>query len=228
MAIYQNSFTSLFIFLCFVVLAVVVSATPEEETTQNLIDWIFENGGDYNLKQGREEDENGNHKGIFAIEDIGEGEYLLMVPWTIILGSARATQEVIEAEQWKRKVDPDLLEGDFFPPSSCRLISAVYEEALKHNSNDAGQSTFAPYLRYLSLTKDSDLQILPETPSVWSQEGRDLLEDMNDHGALPPINILSVMNHNFFGACVKDIENNVLETKVASTVAAGTKNDMKN
>ncbi len=232
-----------FLFLAFAV----VSATPEDATTQNLIDWILENGGNYNRKQVRRKDENGNHKGIFALEDIQPGEHLLEIPWNCILGAAQATKEILQAEAWQRKHDPDLMEGDFFPPSACRLVKAVYKEAQKHhndkNNNGDGdgdgddeESPFAPYLRYLSLattttTKENDsnsnsnsnssyLQILPEIPSVWSQEGRDLLEDMNDHGALPPINLLSVMNHNFFGACVQDIQTNALEKKVASTVAA--------
>ena len=199
------------------------TASPREEATQNLIDWIVSSeGGEYNSKQTEKTFHNGKNRGIFANQDIPKGEILLRVPWDSILGSNGATRDVLRQESKAREMHYELEhEGEFMAPQ-CRVIRDLYQEAQKEKDD----SDFAIYLRYLSLSpnnnsnSDSNLNLLPQIPAMWSQEARDLLEDMNDHGDLPPLGLFTTLNHNWFGACIKDIENNPLEKKVASTVAA--------
>ncbi len=187
-------------------------------STQNLIDWVVSQGGEYNPKQAEQTFHNGKMRGIFATQDITEGEVLLRVPWDSILGAKGATKETLKIESIGRQRHIHLeLEGEYMAPQ-CRVIKDVYQEAQKEED-----SFFAPYLRYLSLIpNDGNDALLPQIPAMWSQEARDLLEDINDHGSVPPYHqgLFTTMNHDWFGACIEDIKNNALEMKVAGTVAA--------
>jgi hypothetical protein len=193
------------------------SSSPSALTlTQNLIDWIrTREGGIYNPKQEEKTfGESNNARGIFASEDIAEGEILLAVPWHSIIGAKGATQEVMVAE-YERKTASD----ENIMVTQCRVVRDLYHEVQKGEASD-----FAPHLRYLSLLDIGDDEnnntVVPVIPSMWSEEGRDLLEDINDHGVLPPNGLFTTLNHDWYGACIKDIQNNPLEANVAAVVAA--------
>jgi len=184
--------------------------------TQNLIDWIrTREGGIYNPKQEENtfDESNSNARGIFASEDIAEGEILLKVPWDSIIGAKGATHEVMIAEYQTKANAKD------YAVTECRMVRDLYNEVQKGEASD-----FAPHLRYLSLLDndkdETNEHFLPVTPSLWSEEGRDLLEDINDHGVLPPHGLFTTLNHDWMGACIEDIQNNPLEAKVAAVVAA--------
>ena len=198
--------------------ALVLLPVSASETTQNLIDWIVSQGGEYNPKQAEKTFQNGKMRGIFATQDIAAGEVLLKVPWDSILGAKGATHEKLREESIGRQEHQHFeFQGQYMAPQ-CRVIKDVYQEVQKKDD-----SFFAPYLRYLSLLSENiNDAFLPQIPAMWSQEARDLLEDINDHGGVPPFQhgLFTTMNHDWFGACIEDIKNNPLEKKVTGTVAA--------
>lgn len=182
--------------------------------TVNLIEWILsKDGGIYNTKQEEITDEETGTRGMFASEDIEQGEIILQVPWDSIIGAEVATKEVMEAEFIVRKKLEMMGEEDFFMDTKCRAVQALYDEAEKGETSD-----FAPHLKYLSLLGDDG--VVPAIPAAWSQDGRDLLEDINDHGSLPPKGLFTTLNHDWYGACIEDIKNSPLEAKVAAVVAS--------
>jgi len=200
------------------------ASASQAAATQNLIEWIrSKEGGIYNPKQ--EETNVGkinSSRGIFASEDIDEGEILLKVPWDSIIGAKGATYAVLKDES-KNKAElmdnsDDLEDLTLITVTACRAIRDLYHEVQKGETSD-----FAPHLRYLSLLDDdgSDSDpVMPVIPSMWSEDGKSLLEDINDHGSLPPFGLLATLNHDWYGACIEDLQNSPLEVKVASVVAA--------
>ena len=197
------------------------SSSSPSPLTKNLIDWIrSREGGIYNPKQEEKTfcENNSNSRGIFATEDIAAGEILLQVPWDSIIGAKGATKDVIIAEdETKAAAEAPAT----YYVTQCRMVRDLYNEVQKGEASD-----FAPHLRYLSLLDNDDgnhanEHFLPVIPALWSEEGRDLLEDINDHGVLPPVNgLFTTLNHDKLGACIEDIKNNPLEAKVAAVVAA--------
>jgi hypothetical protein len=70
--------------------------TTTSATAQKVLDWIDNaDGGYFNPKQTLQELENSTQSsvGIFANEDIEEGELLLQVPWELIIQSNDPTEE---------------------------------------------------------------------------------------------------------------------------------------
>mmetsp|Transcript_16771 Transcript_16771/g.38739 ORF Transcript_16771/g.38739 Transcript_16771/m.38739 type:complete len:1295 (+) Transcript_16771:124-4008(+) len=210
--------------------AAVAPASSTPEVTKNLIDWINDlDGGSYNHLQ--EERIDGKTRGIYATETIEKGEALVEIPWNALLGTEGLTADLmleefnLKKEERKRIMDEyyeydddDEHEQSRIMLSQCRLIRYIYNELKKENPESSFHS---PHLRYLGLLgEDDDEPVMPALPLMWSEEGRSLLEDINDHGLLPPSGLFTPLNHDWFGKCIEDIKNDPLEKKVAAVVAA--------
>jgi len=199
-------------------------ATIHRQVTQDLIEWIRSKGGVYNSKQEERTFGKDNEcRGIFAGEDIAEGEILLEVPWDSILGAKSVTPGLLEAEHEERANRLELLmedeeEGGRVVVAECRAIRNLLEEVQRGDASDYG-----PHLRYLSLLGDeaagSDPFFPPPIPALWSEQGRALLEDINDHGVLSPQGLFTPLNHDWFGSCIENVRDPI-EAKVAATVAS--------
>ncbi|KAL3935557.1 MAG: hypothetical protein SGBAC_008948 [Bacillariaceae sp.] len=104
---------------------------------------------------------------LFATDDIAEDELLLKFsPKSYLL------------------VD-NSVNGDDYEDGMCALKTAFLEEIQKAD----GESPFSDYINFVKATVD---QILPRMPSLWSAQGKKLLEDMlrdpsiDDDNTLPP------------------------------------------
>eukprot|EP00536_Pseudo-nitzschia_multiseries_P011915 jgi/Psemu1/289976/fgenesh1_pg.433_\ len=196
-------------------------ATIHRRATNDLIEWIRSSGGSYNPKQ--EERTFGNDKeyrGIFAGKDITEGEILLEVPWESILGAKSVTPEVLEAEyeeRLKARQYEEVEDGEGrLVVAECRAVRNLLEEVQKGETSD-----FTAHLKHLSLlgNGEADPFVPPPIPTLWSEEGRALLEDIIDHGTLSPPGLFTTLNHDWFGSCIDDVHDPI-QARVAATVAS--------
>ena len=203
------------------------TATFNRKATQDLIEWIRSlDGGLYNPKQEeRTFGKDNQHRGIFAKQDIDEGEVILGVPWDSILGAKAATPGVMQAEKVSflaREQEIIYYNGDEtlrFMSVECRAIRNVLREV------ELGEgSAYAPHLRYLSLLgsdddDDDETVFPPRIPTLWSEEGRALLEDINDHGVLTPKALFTTLQYDWYGSCIDNVTDPT-EAGVAGVVAS--------
>jgi hypothetical protein len=110
------------------------TTTTTTTTAQKVLEWIDNaDEGYFNPKQTLQELENSTQSsvGIFANEDIEEGELLLQVPWELIIQSKDPTEE-----------------GQM----CCGTVQAVLNEMKL-----AKESKYYPYSLYLQLQDDDEL-----------------------------------------------------------------------
>lgn len=111
--------------------------------------------------------------GIFATEDIQEGEILARVPWNLIIGPDD-DDELSEAFNDEEEFEP--------PSYSCSTFHRLYSEQQKKSSSNA-----SPYIRYLFSTKAT-------LPFSFSENGKqllfDILENSQDEDDIPLLETL--------------------------------------
>ena len=133
----------------------VVGATKDDGIAEELIAWLNSlEGGHFNPKQEiRHEipDDPTSMMGIFAKETIEKGELLNQVPWHGLIEDS--------ADAWFE----DDEEGDL----NCGIVRNTAKE-MKLGE----KSKYAPYAKYLLNQRRGQL------PSAWSQQGKDLLEEL--------------------------------------------------
>ena len=97
--------------------------------------------------------------GIFAKDDIEEGEILIDVPWDSLIESGR------DGKVWDRKTY-----------LSCGTVQNLIDEVkkYKYRRRNNGSSEFGPYMEYLQKSLDEGGII----PSSWSSYGQELLIDI--------------------------------------------------
>jgi len=191
---------------------VALGEKTESASTQKLIDWIRKQGGIYSSKQ--EVVTIDGNRGVRASEDIEDGEIILQVPWDSIIGAEECTEQAIEEEQ---ELSEEELQEEENSPSlggHCRAVRALYAEVEKGT-----ESKFAPHITYL-FGDDKNEPVVPSIPALWSKEGRDFLDDIQDHGLLPPKGLFRTLNTDWYGVCIQDFSEGSLEGKTAGVVSS--------
>jgi len=97
-----------------------LSQDTPESIYQGMVDWIVENGGTINPKQ--EYKSEGGKYGMFATDEIKEGEVLISVPWKCVLTAGT---------------------DDYNSALHCDTINYMVKEMKKEKSK------YAPYIKYL-------------------------------------------------------------------------------
>ena len=105
-------------------LSFLVAARADNATRlyQDMVDWITAKGGTVNSKQEYKADNKGRY-GMYATQDIQEGEVLLSIPWSCVLTAGT---------------------DDFESALHCDTIEKMIQEM-----KNPEESKFAPYIKYL-------------------------------------------------------------------------------
>lgn len=161
------------------------NAEDADILTSNLIHWVRSNGGFVSEKIAfRHIDNDPNSpRGVFAVDDIEEGETLAIIPWELIIKSPeRAAGKV--AGKWSH--------------NDCGVI----QETL--NAITASDNAITPYGKYLAS------QPLNYTVGFWTESGQDLFVELTGgtlqvDNILPPTDIDDQLIWEFKEACNGDI-----------------------
>jgi hypothetical protein len=200
------------------------TSSSSSKATKDLIEWIeSKDDGYYNPKQeqriigttngGKESKSKSISKtkknGIYAREIIEEGEILLSIPWKSIIGYSQYIPKPGDNNDDDGQDDAIKKE--------CRAVDVLLNE-----TKLGSLSEFSTHLRYLNLLNDNDNDNDDNDnddndndndgsgrnrnmiPTVWSQEGKDLLEDIMLGGELPPMGMFTLLNHDKYGQCILD------------------------
>ena len=98
---------------------------------------------------------------------------------------------------WSVIIEPD--DEDEHPSQLvCGTVRALAKEMAL-----GADSKYAPYVQYLN--SEADHQI----PSAWSKGGQELLQDVLQHGAIPPLNPVSWIGHDWFRRCKGDPDDEI-------------------
>jgi len=130
------------------------SSCDDTTSQKNIIDWVRSNGGYFSSKQEFRRAVPGDSSsffGIFATEDIVEGELLTSVPWKCVISAEDEEDDEDESNPY------------FFCASKRRLLSEM---------RMGDRSFYGPYITYLLN------QPRGKIPSDWSNAGKHLLEDV--------------------------------------------------
>ena len=134
---------------------------------QALMEWFEQHSTVFNRKQQvrREVPSDPNSAiGVFAAEDISEGEVLFALPWNAIINDQRPAG----ADDGSETSDEGAIE--------CNTVRNLIDEMKK-----GSDSKFAPYIKYLMQQRPGQL------PSAWTKEGKlFLFEVLGGTNALPP------------------------------------------
>jgi hypothetical protein len=192
--------------------AVPIFITDEEEEKLDfgLVAWVrtmmnsssmMESDGYFNPKQDirREFPKDANSiVGVFAREQISQGELLLRVPWEAI---------IMPEDDYEPVNDEELEEGSGVDCATARKLAK--EMTLGKDSR------YAPYVLYLLNQAPGQL------PSAWSVEGRQLLQTVlggtPSTPRIPPVHALSWLDEDWFENCSGD-KDDVLGARAAMLV----------
>lgn len=135
---------------------------------QSLMEWFEQQANSFNRKQFVRREVPGDPNspiGVFAAEDISEGEMLFSLPWNAMINDQRAAGA-------NHPDAPD--EGAI----ECNTVRNLIDEMKLGD-----ESKYAPYVKYLMNQRPGQL------PSAWSKEGKALLfEVLGGTNTLPPKN----------------------------------------
>ena len=143
---------------------------------QELLEWIRSKGGDWNSKQELRYDEKiPDLYGVFASDDIEQGEILASIPWTCVIYPEQKDEH--EHHNIQQKVRPDRFDND------CSLVQRLAEEIEKHNEEQtnlklSSSSDYSLYVEGLIQTAKEHSNLLP---AHWSKGGRELLSQILFH-----------------------------------------------
>mmetsp|Transcript_6115 Transcript_6115/g.13177 ORF Transcript_6115/g.13177 Transcript_6115/m.13177 type:complete len:617 (-) Transcript_6115:2196-4046(-) len=143
-------------------------------SVQRIIEWVRSNGGIFNTKQEfrrTNSEDPSSPFGIFAIEDIEKGELLTRVPWKCII-----------TDPEDKRLQDEYISGHNFH-FSCGSTQHLINELRKGE-----QTFFEPYTSYL---RD---QPRGKIPSDWSDDGKDLLEEVIGFDMLPPKDMVGLLD----------------------------------
>ena len=133
---------------------------------QSLMEWFEQQANSFNRKQHVRRELPGDPNsaiGVFAAEDISEGEILFSLPWNAMINNQRAVGA-------NDSDAPD--EGAI----ECNTVRNLIDEMKLDN-----ESKYAPYVKYLMDQRPGQL------PSAWSTEGKSLFfEVLGGTNTLPP------------------------------------------
>ena len=130
------------------------SATDQDTLSSRMIEWLRENGAYINpklsVRSARPSVDGGvPYRGVFANEEIGEGEVVCRIPWELIMKPS---------EQFKSDAADEV--------TDCGTMQAVFE-AMNQSEDDT-----TPYIKYLLA------QSKTYTPGFWSDPAKNLLLGM--------------------------------------------------
>jgi len=132
-----------------------------DELADGVVDWVVSNGGYFSSKlEIREMTPNDptSALGVFAKQDIGAHEKLLVVPRSLYIALSNPLPIDSSDDAW------------YYYTNYCELSKKLKTEMEKGDASE-----YAPYIRYLKKQKPGQL------PAAWSQAGKDLLRTV-----LPP------------------------------------------
>ena len=138
--------------------------------TLNLIQWVRVNGGYVNDKIAFRNTKAGDvnsPRGVFALQDIDEGETLAVIPWDLIIKSPERA-----AGEFKGRLSDD----------DCGVMKATL------NAMTASEDDMTPYAKYL-LSQPQNY-----TVGFWTRSGQELFVEMTGgtwetDNILPPTDI---------------------------------------
>eukprot|EP00804_Cyclotella_cryptica_P014705 CCRYP_020191-RA/>CCRYP_020191-RA protein AED:0.03 eAED:0.03 QI:100/1/1/1/0.33/0.25/4/1464/410 len=171
------------------------NANGDEALISNLIQWVRANGGYVNDKISFRRFNLGDPispRGVFATQEIDEGETLANIPWDIIIKSPERARG--EVEGWSK--------------DDCGVI----QETMKVMAASAVNVEGNPYGRYL-LSQPHNY-----TVGFWSNKGQELFVEMTDD-FLPPNSIDDMLLWEFKDACGGDV-NDPIAVQAAMLVRA--------
>ena len=152
--------TVVFLLLCNVISICCATSANDDTTTNvdadadilstNLISWLRDNGAYINEKLIIKY--NGKFRGVYATQDMEEGERLCSIPNHLII---QPTDELMEGEEH----------------TYCGTIKAVMK-AIGDDDGDANTDNMTPYARILAAQPQGYL------PAFYSKSGTELLDDM--------------------------------------------------
>jgi len=145
----------------------------------NLIHWVRANGGYVNDRisfRSIDPEDPTSPRGVFATQEIDEGEILAHIPWDLIIKSPERARGEVEG----------------MSKDDCGVI----QETIKVMT--ASDSNITPYGRYL-LSQPQNY-----TVGFWSKKGQELFVEMTDH-FLPPNSIHDMLGGEFEDVCDGDV-----------------------
>ena len=130
--------------------------------------------------------------GIFATNDINDGDLLTGVPWECTIDGWDPELDGVE--------DDDELQQQYL---FCGSIRSLINEIRKGDD-----SLFSPYCDYLMD------QPRGKFPSDWTDDGKDLLDMVLGYDMLPPMDVSSLLDIEWYERCQGE-EDDLLEVKAA-------------
>lgn len=161
-----------------VLLAIATTCSASAPTCSNcdisgLLTWVEDSGGVFSSKQEiRLENPNDKYSklGVFATDIILQGTVLATIPWDIIIKGDDVAFDDEEDEDQENDEEEDEEENheEISEPFliECSTVRNLVKELAKAKSH------YAPYLNYLQTQHETPL------PSIWSEEGKQLLEQV--------------------------------------------------
>jgi hypothetical protein len=166
--------------------------TPQEDAdtlTSNLIQWVRDNGGYVNDKivfRHIHPDDVSSPRGVFAEEEIEEGETLALIPWDLVIKSPERANGNVK-DKWIK--------------NDCEVI----QETLK--AMTASEDEITPYGKYLLAQPQN------YTLGFWSKSGQELFVEMTGgelvldvENILPPNAIDDQLYEEFQKVCEGDVD----------------------
>ncbi|KAL7519156.1 hypothetical protein ACHAWX_003951 [Stephanocyclus meneghinianus] len=154
-------------------------SSGDETLISNLIQWVRANGGYVNDKisfRRIDPEDPTSPRGVFATQEIDEGEMLAHIPWDLIIKSSERERGEVEG----------------MSQDDCGVI----QETIKVMT--ASDSNITPYGRYL-LSQPQNY-----TAGFWSKKGQELFVEMTDD-FLPPNSIHDMLGAEFEDVCDGDV-----------------------
>ena len=184
------------------------TSNASEEATPldfGLVDWVkSQKGGFFHSNQEIRPIGDEGKLGIFATQDIAEGEVLLTVPWSIILDST------LEGEEVSETATNDL---------SCATVAKLLEEleTLQGDESSSDSKKYGPFIKYLLSQKNVEA-----IPSAWSDEGQGLLYELigGELSETPPMFVVHMLEIEWYDRCedMADVENTFSEEIAAMVI----------
>lgn len=156
------------------------NAEDADALTSTLIQWVRTNGGYVSDKivVRHINDDLNSPRGVFAVNDIAEGETLAIIPWDLIIKSPERAAGKVEGK-WSY--------------DDCGVI----EETRK--AMTASEDTITPYGKYLLS------QPMNYTVGFWTEKGQQLFDELigrvDEENILPPIDIDDQLVDEFLITC---------------------------
>jgi hypothetical protein len=153
--------------------------------TSNLVQWVNDNGGFVSDKVAFRHinpDDPSSPRGVFATQEIEEGETIATIPWELIIKDPKHDERDGKVGGWSK--------------DDCGVIREVMKAIT------AAEDEMTPYGKYLLAQPQN------YTVGFWSKEGQKFFEEMTDN-YLPPIDIDDMLIWEYQYVCEGDINDPV-------------------